>query len=431
MRINQRNLKSPLPSGQEVLIRHSAFRIPHSAFRIHRPGFTLVELIVVIAIIAILAALTTGAVMRYYGVQQQTNTETVIRKVYGAFERQWQAVIDQANREPLPPPSTSPDYAAYNFVLNNIAGGDASRARVIWVKLRLKQEFPMSFDEVLNVSGSSPFVLSPIAEYQSALLPLVASSAKPPPPYPPNKYQWYTWDQQNSALLLLALTRSRGGFSISPDDLGPDATADLIPPPPSAAPNQLPPNLLPTLRIIVDGWKKPVVFFRWAASNTELDTLNPATTGSQFMFRDPQDPTGMLMNPAWWSSSTPNYRSTFEGFLHPIHTIWSPANSQPPTDGRPYLPSNGVPYPPFMGPYPATPTPYFVIGYEYYMVPVVASSGSNKAFGIVPPPDLASAPWNANQIVQLAAWYGMQPDGTGDDSDNIYSYRLRLGARGD
>jgi hypothetical protein len=70
-----------------------------------------------------------------------------------------------------------------------------------------------------------------------------------------------------------------------------------------------------------------------------------------------------------------------------------------------------------MGPFPTTPFPYWIVPYEYYTFPVIASAGPNKSFGLVQTP--AGAP-NA-----------MSPDNSGDDNDNIYSYRLRLGARGD
>jgi hypothetical protein len=55
--------------------------------------------------------------------------------------------------------------------------------------------------------------------------------------------------------------------------------------------------------------------------------------------------------------------------------------------------------------------PYYIVPHTYYSLPVIASGGPNKSFGLIVP--------------------SMGSDGSGDDSDNIYSYRLRLGARGD
>jgi hypothetical protein len=232
-------------------------------------------------------------------------------------------------------------------------------------------------------------------------LPTLPSYYKALAPYPSNVYQWPTWDLQNSVVLLLALTQSRGGVALNAEDLGPDTLADVILAPlsPGVPPGQL--------KQIVDAWKKPVVFFRWAGSNDELDSLDPA--GPQHVFRDPQDPTGLLLNSTWWnnSSTNPTYRQIFETYCHPLFTLQRNA----PADGRPYQPFNSAPYPVGSGPYPTYPFPYYVWGYEYYMVPVVASAGKNKSFGFDPS--------------SLATLYGMKPDPTGDDQDNIYSYRLR------
>ena len=90
-------------------------------------GFTLVELLTVMAIIAVLVALVASAAFQVVGVQQQRTTETTIKKVAEALDQQWQAVVDQARKENVINP---------NVMI--LAGKDSPRAKVIWVKLRLK-----------------------------------------------------------------------------------------------------------------------------------------------------------------------------------------------------------------------------------------------------------------------------------------------------
>jgi hypothetical protein len=272
----------------------------------------------------------------------------------------------------------------------------------------------MSFDEVLN-----PVIMPALPTYVTALLPLIQPppNYQPPSSYPPNQYQWPSWDQQNSALLLLAITQARGGFVLNPEDLGPDVLQDVVPPGSGLQP--LPQGLL-QLKQISDAWKKPVVLFRWPTGNIEVDTLNPATPGSpQVSFRDPQDPTGLLLSPGWWNQThtmAMNGSYPFETLFYPLFLI----SAYPPSDSRnvPSDPSYTVlgPYPSIGGPYgsiqfPMQYNPYYIVPHTYYSLPVIASGGPNKSFGLIVP--------------------SMGSDGSGDDSDNIYSYRLRLGARGD
>src|SRR5262249_28069863 len=115
-----------------------------------RTGFTLVELLIVIGIIVVLAALTLSATMQVIGTQYKNNSEQTVKKVALGVQKQWDIVVSTAKNERIPPGVIS------------LAGGDERRARVLWIKLRLKQEFPMTYTEALQPWGpaTAPAYLS-------------------------------------------------------------------------------------------------------------------------------------------------------------------------------------------------------------------------------------------------------------------------------
>ena len=100
-------------------------------------GFSLVEMLVVMAIIAILVSLTAAAVFKVIGVQRANNTVLTVKSASSLLDKQWAAVISQAKNEQIP------------SSVMTLAGYDPARARVIWTKLRLRQEFPMNISEAL------------------------------------------------------------------------------------------------------------------------------------------------------------------------------------------------------------------------------------------------------------------------------------------
>jgi prepilin-type N-terminal cleavage/methylation domain-containing protein len=215
-----------------------------------RSGFTLVELLVVIAIIAVLAALTVGAVMRVIGTQSQKSTQLLVAKLGTALNQQWQAVVDQANKEP-------DSYFLNNATIMGMANNDPGTARVIYVKFRLKQQFPESFSEALNPGGG----LSADPYYTAALTGAPAVPA----------------NMQQAVCLALALKNSSRGSVYNVDNLSPREIGNV----PGST----------TLQYLMDDWKVPIQFTKFGgASNPDL---NPG--GAQpGPFNDPVDPTGKL-----------------------------------------------------------------------------------------------------------------------------------------
>ncbi|MBM4068862.1 MAG: type II secretion system protein [Planctomycetes bacterium] len=234
-------------------------------------AFTLVELLVVIAIIGVLAALTVTGVMRVIDAQNESNTRTAIQTAYSILQKHWAKVVADAKKE-------TPSTAALQ-----LAGNDPQRAQVVWVKLRLMEAFPASYDEVRtpppyqhypDFASGTPLIPDTqrrnIGTYQRKLG--TASSANV--------------QAQSAACLVMALSVNRGGVVLDEEKFGPflkDSDRDGIPE-------------------LVDGWGTPIAFFRFPTQYPNLlsasgsQWLNPAKTGRGATFSDPLDPDGLLQN---------------------------------------------------------------------------------------------------------------------------------------
>jgi prepilin-type N-terminal cleavage/methylation domain-containing protein len=283
-----------------------------------RRGFTLVEMMVVIAILAVLASLSAAAYFKWLDNTKQTTTETTMRQVYQTLTRQMKAVVDQADKETIPP-----------SVLT-MAGNDQRRARVIWKKLRLKQEFPMSYYEAwYPYAAPNGTIIIPASD----LPPKSYYTRKLPQPAAPPTAAPTPGSAESGACLLLALSQLRGGVWLNPDDLPNTALTDTNG---------------DGLKEIVDGWGVPLGFYRWPTGNSELRGTNPAAAGAKgARFADPLDPDGLLLAAGWYNDATGKptpMRLQFESLCHVIS------------------PDNG--------------------STAYYIIPAIASAGVDGSFGV-------------------------------------------------
>ena len=256
--------------------------------RDRRPSFTLVEMLVVIAIIAVLVSLTAAAVFRLIFTQQSANTKSELSRLEGELVKQYRAAADKfrdPKREPLPPPPGSPLAGAYNYVLTSMANNDPNVARVIWVKLRLKQTFPNNINEALN-----PAPMPPLSTYsnQLSLLGYTTNNTTAPQPW------------ESSACLLMALQRGEDGGGVTPEVLGPSSFIHNFPAPTG------------TIPALVDGWGNPLRFCRWPVGSPVLNPNGQPQAGDN---NDPTDPSGLLVSPTWQQT---NGYSLFQQYCHPV-----------------------------------------------------------------------------------------------------------------
>jgi hypothetical protein len=260
----------------------------------------MVELMVVIIIIAVLLSLTAAVVFRFIGSQKVSNTKTTLNKLGPVLKANWNSVAEKAFRDISSGAATATQYSSY---YTTIAGTtEPNRQKVIYVKLKLVQAFPMTFDEVLNWNptfGSLP----PLTVYVKKLQALGISGSSPT-----------TAPYESSALLLMALQEGVSGQKFNAEDLGSAALGTF----PAAGSNPT-----ATIQALVDGWGSPLAFFRWPTGSPDLNpppgsgTLTDLFGNPNFpqagTNHDTTDPQGYLTSTAWLSNGA--YQAAFQSAM--------------------------------------------------------------------------------------------------------------------
>jgi prepilin-type N-terminal cleavage/methylation domain-containing protein len=251
-----------------------------------RAAYTLVELLVVIAIIAVLASLTTAAAMMMITLQHERSTKFTMRQIEGARKKHWDAVVKSALEENM----DTPENAAAISLIRQWAG-DEKRTRVMYIKFRLKQEFPTSYAEALN-----PAPLPPKKNYTKYLNNLGITTVTNPLTATPVAHE-------SAACLYMALSEGTSGVKTNLDQLNVGVKSFDTPNTPTTG---------QTIKAVVDDWGNPLVFARWPTGDPALDLLTPINNSK---LRDLEDRDGLLISSTFYG--TPG-RVQFETWGHSL-----------------------------------------------------------------------------------------------------------------
>ena len=303
-----------------------------------RGAFTLLELIVVLTLISLLAALTISAIFRFREGQRETNTNTHLTKLQMEFEKQWRAKVELINKETPPADHRRVDERCLRKPGHG-SGQGAPYEVAIAGRVSAELQRVERCHGYESQSAVSPHVYRVKPAFRTALRNSTAVELVP--------------ESQSAALLVLILSQGAGGSTTEADGIARTAMMDF----PQTN------NTLMQFRVFADEWGNPIGFRRWADDDmtdvfAELNQpphvpiQSPIAPGG-LLKTDPQDPEGRLQMPQqfWFTPQNgPNYR------IQALALLVTP-KLQNPFDGRnrgPFIMSagkNGLYYIPPNGPF--------------------------------------------------------------------------------
>ena len=193
-----------------------------------RPGFTLVELLVVISIIILMITLTLGAIVKFRDVGPRVATKSNLKSIKAKLDAQWKAVLDKARTDTIPTAVA----ATLAFPVSD------PRGRAQYIQLKLEQAFPVSFSEVMTATPSAVGVWPSYSTYLNDIGVTPGNAATIAP-----------IEVQQAICLLMALRSGPSNPGIDREEIGSTATQYL-----TVGPNKV--------YGCTDAWNKPVLFTR-------------------------------------------------------------------------------------------------------------------------------------------------------------------------
>jgi prepilin-type N-terminal cleavage/methylation domain-containing protein len=224
----------------------------------NRSAFTLIELIVVMAIILVIAALGIGAAAKGLGWVKQRNTETTMSKVLDRIIKKRLGLIYKEAR----------DWPTPTQILSQ-ANGDATRAEVLKILYLYKWSFPQTYSESFyNIQESILIDSSTFPNgYPNAVAIYQKLLSRAPAGITPQQFIMAPANVtdmakvipvQTSACLLAAYQQFGSKDEFAPAELSQPSAAQIDVPPQPALPN----GAVSSNDLLVDAWGTPFFFLR-------------------------------------------------------------------------------------------------------------------------------------------------------------------------
>lgn len=241
-----------------------------------RPGFTLVEMLMVVAIITLLLAITTVGLQKATDAQKNRSSKEQVYKLQQSIDAEYQRVVQQSADDARggKVPQAVKDYC----------DNDVNRITAVWTAMQLRRQFPDSFAEAVTPFTVIPgYSLNPLATFAGVVGVGSASGANAP--VDPN---------ESAALLRLILaeksTSGGGAMASSADELGQQMTVTIGGKP---------------FKAFADAFGMPIGFRRWyGVKNGEDDVQAAPFVDANNPIKDPLDTRALVFN--WTTGGQPN-----------------------------------------------------------------------------------------------------------------------------